>query len=75
MVEALVHPRTAWELLPVLFGRELANEQLMMAMGECLAHLNHLVARGSATRALRDDGVEIYRAAPPEAAATAWQHE
>lgn len=58
---ALTEPRTAWELLPVLFGRELVNEQLMMGMGECLAHINYLLARGSAVSRVDAGGVLRYQ--------------
>lgn len=61
-VEAvLTTPHTAWELLPVLFGRELFNEQLMMGMGECLAHVNYLLARGAVTRQVDAAGVAYYQ--------------
>ncbi len=40
-------PRTAGELLPVLFPRPLDPHQTSFAFGETLAHVNHLVARGA----------------------------
>jgi len=53
LMAALTQPKSAAELLPVLFPRELDRHQLMFAMGEAIAHLNHLSARGlvSPTRA------------------------
>lgn len=72
---ALAEPKTAYQLLPVLFSRELHNEQLMMAMGECLAHLNLLYARGSVTRTLDAEGVQVYQAAHALDACGGLQHE
>lgn len=60
LAEALAKPQTAYELLPVLFRKELQNEQLMMAMGECLSHLNYLFAKGSVRRFLNEAGVQVY---------------
>jgi len=34
--------KTAAELVPALFGREFTDYQLLFAMGETIAHLNHL---------------------------------
>lgn len=72
---ALAEPQSAYELLPVLFRKPLQNEQLMMAMGECLAHLQLLLARGAVSRQRNADGVEIYRSVPAGAAAVDIQHE
>lgn len=41
-------PQTACQLLPVLFQRELNGFQMMLAMGEAIAHLNCLRAHGRA---------------------------
>jgi glyoxylase-like metal-dependent hydrolase (beta-lactamase superfamily II) len=42
LLAACETPRTAWELVPALFPRELDTHQTMFAMGEAIAHLNHL---------------------------------
>ncbi|MBF5058000.1 hypothetical protein Y5W_03294 [Alcanivorax sp. 521-1] len=47
-------PLTAFDLLPVLFKRELDSRQLMFAMGESIAHLNCLHALGRVRREERD---------------------
>jgi len=52
---------TAYELLPVLFKRELDEMQVGLALGECVAHLNYLVQRGQLARRLDDDGRYRYR--------------
>jgi len=38
-------PVSAASMLPVLFRRELDVQQRFFAMGEAIAHLNHLVAK------------------------------
>ncbi len=75
MEAVLIEPQSAYELLPVLFSRELHNEQLMMAMGECLAHLNLLHARGSVTKSLNGEGVEVYGVVDAGDAQGNLQHE
>jgi hypothetical protein len=52
---------TAIELLPVLFRRELDAQQLTMALGECVAHLNFLHHRGQLARTLDSEGRYRYR--------------
>ncbi|MGB1466993.1 MAG: MBL fold metallo-hydrolase, partial [Alcanivorax nanhaiticus] len=44
------HPQSAFDLLPVLFDRELDVQQLMFAMGESIAHLNCLMRQGRVER-------------------------
>jgi glyoxylase-like metal-dependent hydrolase (beta-lactamase superfamily II) len=43
-------PRSAAELVPVLFSRALDAMNASLALGESLAHLNHLCARGELRR-------------------------
>jgi glyoxylase-like metal-dependent hydrolase (beta-lactamase superfamily II) len=57
LAEHLAEPHCAVELLSVLFTRELDMHQLMFALGETIAHLNHLVQRGRAQRRTGADGV------------------
>ena len=57
LLAALDTPKTGCELLPVLFPFELDMHQLMFAMGETIAHLNHLLATGRATRAIDGNGI------------------
>ena len=42
LLAACGEPLSAWELVPTLFPRELDTHQVMFAMGEAIAHLNHL---------------------------------
>ncbi len=49
--------KTAGELLATLFPRELDTHQVMFAMGEAIAHLNHLEKRGALRREVGADGL------------------
>jgi glyoxylase-like metal-dependent hydrolase (beta-lactamase superfamily II) len=50
-------PRTAVELMRVLFRRALDRHQIGFALGETLAHLNYLMHQGVLDRELDADGV------------------
>ncbi len=50
-------PQTALDMLPVLFKRPLDAHQLAFAMGEAIAHLNHLWHRQRLTRSVDAQGV------------------
>ena len=56
LVSAASEPRSAAELLPVLFRRQLDEQQLFFAMGEAIAHLNHLWLAGRMRRQIDDRG-------------------
>ncbi|HEX4509426.1 MAG TPA: MBL fold metallo-hydrolase [Burkholderiaceae bacterium] len=53
-------PCSAADLLPVLFRRPLDLHQTTFAMGEAIAHLHALVARGQVTSRLEPDGVRRF---------------
>lgn len=57
--------RTARDLLPVLFKRELDERQVMMALGEAIAHVHLLLHRDRLERTLCDDGAWRFRAIDP----------
>jgi len=61
--EACDGPRSAFDLLPVMFGRPLRGFHRMLAMGEAVAHLNYLHADGLLTREIGGDGVARFAAA------------
>jgi len=69
--EACVIPHTALELLPALFRRPLDTEQTGLALGECIAHLHTLLARGRIARELDADGLYRYRTLDATVAARA----
>jgi glyoxylase-like metal-dependent hydrolase (beta-lactamase superfamily II) len=56
-------PKSAGELLGVLFRRPLDTHQTFFAMGEAIAHLHYLYYAGQARRAVGDDGVMRYASA------------
>ncbi len=58
--EACLEPKCAVELLPVLFERKLDESQVMMALGECIAHLNYLHQQGRISRATDGEGALRY---------------
>jgi glyoxylase-like metal-dependent hydrolase (beta-lactamase superfamily II) len=60
---ALTEPRSAADLVPILFRRALDNHQLAFAIGEALAHLNFLEAESRAVRIVGADGVHRFRKA------------
>lgn len=53
---AAATPRTAADIVPVLFRRELDLQQRFFAMGEAIAHLNYLWHRGRLERLVDDSG-------------------
>jgi glyoxylase-like metal-dependent hydrolase (beta-lactamase superfamily II) len=59
---AATSPQSAAEIIPVLFRRELDPQQRFFAMGEAIAHLNHLWRSGRATRRVGTDGAIRYAA-------------
>jgi glyoxylase-like metal-dependent hydrolase (beta-lactamase superfamily II) len=58
---ACAAPTTIVELMPKLFDRPLDGHQLQFALGESIAHVNHLVEKGELTRRLDADGRLRYR--------------
>jgi glyoxylase-like metal-dependent hydrolase (beta-lactamase superfamily II) len=54
-------PATLAEILPKLFDRPIDGHQLQFALGESLAHVNHLVEKGEVSRQLEADGRLRYR--------------
>jgi glyoxylase-like metal-dependent hydrolase (beta-lactamase superfamily II) len=57
LLAACTVPRSAGELLSTLFPRELDTHQVMFAMGEAIAHLNHLVRKREVCGSVGDDGI------------------
>ncbi|HEU4386127.1 MAG TPA: MBL fold metallo-hydrolase [Anaeromyxobacteraceae bacterium] len=57
---ACAEPRTAWEVTRALFPRELDPHQSTFAVGEGLAHLNHLVRAGMVRREPREGRPDLF---------------
>jgi len=55
-----VNKTTAFEHTKVLFPRPLDDHQIMFAIGETVAHLNHLMGLGEVKRNIGSDGVFHY---------------
>ena len=53
-------PGVRVEVLPVLFRRPLDRHQTAFALGEALAHLHYLEARGELDRVPGEDGVDRF---------------
>jgi glyoxylase-like metal-dependent hydrolase (beta-lactamase superfamily II) len=60
LVDSLEQPKSAGEVLPVLFRRPLDTHHMFFAMGEAIAHLHYLYYAGKARRAVGADGVMRY---------------
>jgi glyoxylase-like metal-dependent hydrolase (beta-lactamase superfamily II) len=60
LVAAAGEPHSAAEFVPVLFRRELDLQQRFFAMGEAIAHLNHLWRAGRLVRLVGDDGKILF---------------
>jgi len=63
MAACAARPHSAFEILPVLFKRELDLHQLTFAMGEAIAHLHALWLDGDLKRVRQADGVWRFAAA------------
>ena len=60
LLQALDRPKSAGDVLQVLFRRPLDAHQMFFAMGEAIAHLHYLYYAGKARRAVGDDGIVRY---------------
>lgn len=61
ILDATAHETTAADLIDVLFQRTLDGHQMGFAMGEAIAHLNHLVTLGRMEKARDASGIVRYR--------------
>ncbi len=59
-------PAIARDMLPVLFRRKLDTRQMIMALGECIAHLHLLMHRDRIERVTGEDGVWRFRSIDPD---------
>ena len=66
LLAAASSPVTAYDLLPVLFRRKLDIQQQFFAMGESVAHLNHLWHQGRVRRIPGPDGIIRFNAHPQQ---------
>jgi glyoxylase-like metal-dependent hydrolase (beta-lactamase superfamily II) len=61
--EFLAVPATAVDCFPALFKREIGPGEYTLALGEAVAHLNHLLRRGDVSRRMREDGAWLWQRA------------
>ena len=61
IVAACASPKSAADILSVLFKRQMDVHHIGFAMGESLAHLAHLRHLGRVEKVRRDDGIIAYR--------------
>ncbi len=61
--QACQTPSTAYDMLPILFRRQLDLHQLTFAMGEAIAHLHMLYYQGELARTQDSDGIFRFQAA------------
>jgi glyoxylase-like metal-dependent hydrolase (beta-lactamase superfamily II) len=57
VLEACTTPRSAMDIVPIMFRRQLDAHQLSFALGEALAHLHKLWNDGMLKRVTGDDGI------------------
>jgi hypothetical protein len=50
-------PKTATDLLPTVFKRQLDPHQMSFAFGEVVAHINYMRGRGELTQTRGVDGI------------------
>lgn len=60
-LSACWEPLTIVELMPIMFKRKLDLQQTQFAIGEALAHTNHLVTRGAMERIIEPNGLVRFR--------------
>ena len=58
---ACAEPKSALDVLPVLFRRQLDENSTFMAVGEALAHLHWLIGEGRMVRETGTDGVQRFQ--------------
>ena len=59
--KALVEPRTAAQCFDAIYKREISTGEYGLALGEAVAHVNHLWLTGEATREQNADGAWVFR--------------
>lgn len=60
---ACAQPRRVMDLLPHVFGREIVGRQILLAVGEAMAHAHYLRGRGELISEDDADGVRWFRLA------------
>jgi len=61
LADVLTTPKSAAEILPILFRRPLDDHQLVFAIGEAIAHLHYLWREGRVVRQQDENGVWMFQ--------------
>ena len=54
------NPKSAFDIFPVLFKRKINESEMVLALGEAVAHLNYLLNCGIIKREVSDEGVNLF---------------
>ena len=60
LLEFCSQPRSVTEVFPVLFRSEINIGNMVIAVGEAIAHLNYLLERGELAVNIDGDGIARY---------------
>ena len=60
----LMKPKLLPDCFTCMFGREIKENEIQMATGETVAHLNYLLHRGNISRELNEQGRYLYQSNP-----------
>ena len=60
-LEACATPKSAADIIPVMFKRELDAHQTVFALGETLAHLHYLRDEGKVAATVGTDGIVRFK--------------
>ena len=53
-------PKSAFDIFPVLFKRKINESEMVLALGEAVAHLNYLLNYGIIKKEVSDKGVNLF---------------
>ena len=54
------NPKSAFDIFPVLYKRKINESEMVLALGEAVAHLNYLLNYGIIRREVSDEGVNLF---------------
>ncbi len=54
------NPKSAYDIFPVLFKRKIKNSEMILALGEAVAHLNYLLKYGIIKKVIDKKGVNLF---------------
>ncbi|MFL2812475.1 MAG: MBL fold metallo-hydrolase [Paracoccaceae bacterium] len=54
------NPKSAYDIFPALFKRKIKDSEMVLALGESVAHLNYLFNNGIIKREINEKGVNLF---------------